>query len=110
MTTEKRLTSTELARELRAALDTDTGWVPGLCAPNGPAGLPFDAGLEDVAGRLQEFASASTMPVSVKPLLQRAAEAAAAALVTEGTTQYGHLGAAYAYLTQAQGLVLEGTT
>jgi hypothetical protein len=38
------------------------------------------------------------------PVLQRSAEAADMALVTEGAAQYGHLGAAYAYLTQARGL------
>ncbi|UUA11608.1 MULTISPECIES: hypothetical protein [Streptomyces] len=105
MNADRRMTSEELLQELRAALDADTGWVPALCAPSGPAGLPADAGLSMVVGRLLEFASAPGVPAPVALTLQRSAEAADMALVTEGAAQYGHLGAAYAYLTQARGLV-----
>jgi hypothetical protein len=107
MTAERRLTSTELVQELRAALTASTGWLPALCAPNGPAGLPVDAELEAVVERLLAFASAPALPTSLAPILQRAAEAADAALVTEDAAQYGHLGTAYAYLTQAQELAIQ---
>ncbi|MFF3359165.1 hypothetical protein ACFYWN_42780 [Streptomyces sp. NPDC002917] len=43
-------------------------------------------------------------------LLQRAAKAAGSALTTESRIQYGHLGAAYAYLTQARGVTASGGT
>ncbi|CAM5562698.1 MULTISPECIES: hypothetical protein [Streptomyces] len=105
MNADRRMTSEELLQELRAALDANTGWVPALCAPSGPAGLPADAGLSAVVGRLLEFASAPEVPAPLAPILQRAAEAADMALVSEGAAMYGHLGAAYAYLTQARGLV-----
>ncbi|GGQ86900.1 hypothetical protein GCM10010250_67430 [Streptomyces althioticus] len=104
MTADRRMTSEELLQELRAALDAHTGWIPALCAPDGPAGLPADAGLSAVVERLLEFASASAVPASLASMLQRCAEAADMALVTEGAVQYGHLGTAYAYLTQARGL------
>ncbi|WP_309031300.1 hypothetical protein [Streptomyces alfalfae] len=105
MTAERRLTSEELVGELRTALDADTGWLPALCAPNGPAGLPANAGLEAVVERLLAFASASEVPIALASVLQRAADAADMALVTEGAAHYHHLGTAYAYLTQAQGLI-----
>ncbi|MET8788188.1 hypothetical protein [Streptomyces sp. NPDC004589] len=108
MTPERRLTSDELVQELCAALDADTGWIPALCAPNGPVGLPAQASLEAVVERLQAFACAQMTPAAVTPLLQRAANAADTALVTEGADQYGHLGAAYAYLVQAQSVAGSG--
>ncbi|GGU66375.1 hypothetical protein [Streptomyces daghestanicus] len=105
MTAERRLTSEELVRELRSALDADTGWLPALCVPNGPAGLPADAKLEAVVERLLAFASAPEVPAAVAPTLQRAADAADMALVTVGAARYHHVGMAYAYLTQAQGFI-----
>lgn len=88
MTAERRLTSEQLVGELRIALD-----------------LPANAGLKTVVERLLAFASAPEVPAALASVLQRAAEAADMALVTEGAAHYHHLGTAYAYLTQAQGLV-----
>lgn len=102
MNAEKRLTSEELVVELRSALDAESGWIPALASPGGPVGVSKHAALEAVVARLQEFAEASAMPVAVARQLRSAAEAADAALVTEGSAQYGALGAAYAYVLQAR--------
>ncbi|MDQ1033649.1 hypothetical protein QFZ75_000065 [Streptomyces sp. V3I8] len=102
MTAEKRLTVEELVEELRSALDADNGWIPALVGSSGPAGLPRGIALEAVVTRMQEFAAASTMPAAVARQLRTAADAADAALVTEGNAQYGNLGSAYAYVIQAR--------
>ncbi|MFG2351985.1 hypothetical protein [Streptomyces phaeochromogenes] len=102
MNAEKRLTIEELVEELRSALDADSGWVPALVGSNGPAGLPNDATLEAVVTRLQEFATAPTLPDAVARQLRAAYDAADAALVTEGNAQYRNLGSAYAYVLQAR--------
>jgi len=102
MNAEKRLTSEELVEELRSALDAASGWIPALVSPEGPVGVSKEAALEAVVTRLQEFAEAPTMPESVARQLKSAADAADAALVTEGSAQYGALGAAYAYVLQAR--------
>ncbi|WP_086798194.1 hypothetical protein [Streptomyces caniscabiei] len=105
---EKRLTTPELVEELRSSLDVTDGWIPALSRPAGPAGLSDDAGLTEVADLLQKFATAPTIPASVARQLQRAAESAALALTADASDQYGHLGAAYAYVLQAQRAASEG--
>ncbi|MDX2632716.1 hypothetical protein PV381_40225 [Streptomyces scabiei] len=102
MTAEKRLTSEELVAELRSALDADSGWIPALAGSEGPAGVTTGAALDTVVAQLWKFAEAPTTPEHVARQLARAAEAADAALVTEGNAQYGSLGAAYAYIVQAR--------
>ncbi|MFL4910892.1 hypothetical protein ACJ6WF_49345 [Streptomyces sp. MMS24-I2-30] len=102
MTAEKRLTSDELVQELRAALDADSGWLPALCAPTGPVGLRAHAELPAIVDRLLAFASTQSLPTTVAPAIRSAAEAADAALISQGAVQYGHLGTAYAYITQAR--------
>jgi hypothetical protein len=101
MNAEKRLTSEELVEELRSALDAKSGWIPAL-AGEGPVGVTVGATLDVVVARLWEFADAPTTPERVARQLAHAAEAADAALVSEGATQYGALGTAYAYLIQAR--------
>ncbi|WP_037680694.1 hypothetical protein [Streptomyces griseus] len=103
MNAGKRLTSEELVEELRSALDADNGWIPALVSSEGPpAGVSRDAALDVMVMRLQEFAEAPTVPDAVARQLKNAADAADAALVTEGGAQYGALGAAYAYIVQAR--------
>jgi hypothetical protein len=102
MNAGKRLTSDELVEELRSALDAENGWLPALVSPEGPVGISKEAALDVVVMRLQEFAEAPTVPEAVARQLRNAADAADAALVTEGSAQYGALGAAYAYIVQAQ--------
>lgn len=102
MNAEKRLTVEELVGELRSALDADSGWIPALLGSNGPVGLSSEATLEAVVTGLQEFATAPTMPAAVARQLRMAFDAADAALVTEGSAQYGNLGSAYAYVLQAR--------
>ncbi|MFF0051643.1 hypothetical protein [Streptomyces sp. NPDC005498] len=99
---EKRLTAPELVEELRSSLDVTDGWIPALSGTAGPVGLLENAGLTEVADRLQEFAAAATIPASVARQLGRAAESAASALVAGDSGAYGHLGAAYAYVLQAR--------
>ncbi|WP_030423098.1 hypothetical protein [Streptomyces sp. NRRL F-5065] len=102
MNGHKRLTSEELVEELRSALDADTGWIPALADFEGPVGVTTGAALDVVVAQLWEFVEAPAIPERVARHLARAAEAADAALVTEGTAQYGVLGTAYAYVLQAQ--------
>jgi hypothetical protein len=102
MNAEKRLTSEELVEELRRALDAASGWIPALAGFEGPAGVTTEAALNTVVTQLWEFAEAPNIPEHVARQLTYAAKAADAALVTEGATQYGHLGAAYAYVLQAR--------
>ncbi|MDL5205296.1 hypothetical protein [Streptomyces sp. ALI-76-A] len=102
MNAEKRLTRDELVEELRSALDADNGWLPDLVSSQGPVGVSKAAALDVVVGRLQEFAGVPAVPEAVARQLRNAADAADAALVTEGSAQYGALGAAYAYLVQAR--------
>lgn len=102
MNGEKRLTAPELVDEIRSSLTVTDGWIPALSGSDGPAGLLEDASLAEVARRLQEFTVASTLPASVVDQLRRAAESAAAALTADSGTAYSHLGAAYAYVLQAQ--------
>lgn len=99
---EKRLTTPELVEELRSCLDVTDGWIPALSGPAGPIGLLENAGLAEVADRLQEFATSPTIPAAVAHQLGRAAGSAASALIAEDSAAYGHLGAAYAYVLQAQ--------
>lgn len=102
MNAEQRLTSEELVEELRRALDAASGWIPALAGFEGPTGVTTEAALDTVVAHLWEFAEAPTTPAHVARQLTYAAEAADAALVTEGATQYGHLGAAYAYVLRAR--------
>ncbi|MET8130159.1 hypothetical protein [Streptomyces sp. NPDC005231] len=109
MNGEQRLTSPELVQELRTALDEQTGWLPALC-PNGPGGLSRESPIDAIAERLQAFAQASSMPTAVAPLIQRAAQETASAIGANSNAEYGHLGAAYAYLVQAHGIADSGVT
>ncbi|MFM9681698.1 hypothetical protein [Streptomyces brasiliscabiei] len=102
MNAEKRLTSEELVEELRSALDAESGWIPALAGSEGPVGVTIGAALDVVVTQLWEFAEAPTTPEPVARQLAHAAEAADAALVSEGAAQYGALGAAYAYVIQAR--------
>ncbi|NEA46843.1 hypothetical protein [Streptomyces sp. SID10815] len=102
MNGDKRLASEDLVEELRSALDADSGWIPALAGSEGPAGVTTGAALDAVVARLWEFVEAPTTPERVARQLARAAEAADAALVTEGAARYGALGAAYAYVLQAR--------
>lgn len=102
MNGDKRLNSEELVEELRSALDADGGWIPALAGSEGPVGVVAGAELDAIVRQLWKFAKAPTTPEQVARQLARAAEAADAALVTEGAAQYGALGAAYAYVLQAR--------
>ncbi|MBK3569359.1 hypothetical protein [Streptomyces sp. MBT62] len=99
---EKRLSTPELVEELRSSMDVNDGWIPALSRPAGPVGLSDDADLADVVNALQKFAAAPTIPASIARQLERAAESAASALTSDDSAVYGHLGAAYAYVLQAQ--------
>ncbi|MFI5752560.1 hypothetical protein ACIBBE_43470 [Streptomyces sp. NPDC051644] len=101
MNTEQRLTTPELVEELRSSLDATNGWIPAFSGPEGPVGLPKNAGLAEVASALQEFAAAA-VPAPVARHLERAAESAASALAGGDDSTYGHLGVAYAHVLQAQ--------
>ncbi|MEV5432741.1 hypothetical protein [Streptomyces sp. NPDC052701] len=107
MNAGKRLTSEELVEELRSALDAENGWLPALVSPEGPAGVSKEATLTAVVRGLQEFAELPVLPETVARQLRSAADAADAALVTEGSAQYGALGAAYAYIVQARRAAIE---
>lgn len=102
MNGDKRLTIDELMEELRLALGADGGWIPALAGSEGPVGVAAGATLDAIVAKLWKFAEAPTTPEQVARQLRSAADAADAALVTEGSAQYGALGAAYAYVLQAR--------
>ncbi|MEV3999132.1 hypothetical protein ACFYPK_32855 [Streptomyces halstedii] len=111
MSTEKRLSAPELVDEIRGSLAATTGWIPILSGPDGPTGIPPEtASLSEVAQSLRKFANTPTMPAAVAQQLRRASESAAAGVATDGTTAYGHLGAAYAYMVQARRATSDDTT
>jgi hypothetical protein len=102
MSPERRLTTDELVQELRSALDVRDGWIPAAAGSEEPATVAAESTLESVVAQLWKFAQAPSTPEHVARRLTKAAEAADAALVSEGAAQYGHLGAAYAYVLQAR--------
>jgi hypothetical protein len=110
MNTEKRLTTTELVDEIRSSLTMANGWIPALSGQDGPTGVLEDAPLSEIARSLGEFANTPTMPSAVAQQLRRAAESAAAATSADSATVYGHLGATYAYVLQAQRAASGDTT
>ncbi|MEU6775126.1 hypothetical protein [Streptomyces sp. NPDC046759] len=101
MNDEKRPTGEELVEGLCEALDADSGWIPALAGPGGPAGVSTGSALDVVVAQLWKFVQAPTTPEHVARPLARAAEAADTALVTEGAARYGALDTAYACVLQA---------
>ncbi|WKE71615.1 hypothetical protein [Streptomyces sp. WP-1] len=101
MNDEKRPTGDELMEGLRKALAADSGWIPALAGPRGPAGVGTGSTLDVLVAQLWKFATAPTTPAHVARPLARAAEAADAALTTDGATRYDALDAAYACVLQA---------
>ncbi|MFF7954134.1 hypothetical protein [Streptomyces griseorubiginosus] len=110
MSTEKRLSTTELVDEIRSSLAVTTGWIPVLSGPDGPTGVSNEATLSELAQSLREFADAPTVPSAVAQQLRRASESATTAAVADDATAYGHLGSAYAYVIQARRAATDDTT